>query len=209
MQPSACREGRRHRSSHQMQSHPGRLPAAEVTTVIEHGRRRRDRRPARAALPFVIRPLEPLPSCSRARAACPETTTPPTVTTPPASTARPSAAGSTAPGGSGDSSSASPLQPEPGTTAAAVSRSDREVGAPSDWTVWQVERLVLAVTAGMEPSEDRCIPSSTVSFLPPLDANGETLSALAVFIESGAVGPLVVRLTPWKCQTTAPGTGRS
>ncbi len=87
-------------------------------------------------------------------------------------------------------------EPSPGTTAAAaadVSRSDLDVGAPEGWTVWQVDRLVLAVPPGFEPSADNSIPSSTVTFVPPPNDDGETLGALAVFVETGAVGPLAVR----------------
>lgn len=87
-------------------------------------------------------------------------------------------------------------EPDPGTTVAAaaeVTRSDLDVGAPSGWTVWQVDRLVFAVPPGMEPSEDNSIPSSTVTFVPPPNDDGETLGALAVFVETGAVGPLAIR----------------
>jgi hypothetical protein len=68
------------------------------------------------------------------------------------------------------------------------------VGAPEGWTVWQVDRLVLAVPAGMTPRrEGEGIPSSSVTFLPEPDEDGEVRAALAVFVETGAVGPLAVR----------------
>jgi hypothetical protein len=117
----------------------------------------------------------------------------------------PAAAGSTGPAstgegttGPGSEATVTPTQePEPGTTQGAEASAvpvELDVGAPEGWTVWQVDRLVLAVPPGMTPAgEGEGIPSSSVTFLPEPDEDGEVRAALAVFVETGAVGPLAVR----------------
>lgn len=94
------------------------------------------------------------------------------------------------------SSQPAPSEPQPGTTVAPAAEavpSDLDVGAPADWNVWQVDRVVFALPGDFEPSTDRRIPSASTSFFSPLNADGETVAGAAVFIETGAVGPLEIR----------------
>jgi len=117
----------------------------------------------------------------------------------PTSAAEPTAArtdaSSTVPPREATAEPSASVEPEPGTTAAAAAEavpSDLDVGAPEGWRTWQVDRVVFALPEALEPSTDRNIPSASVSFFSPLQA-GETVSGAAVFVETGAVGPLSVR----------------
>ncbi|MEJ5913011.1 hypothetical protein [Pseudokineococcus sp. 1T1Z-3] len=80
-----------------------------------------------------------------------------------------------------------------GTLEVQARESDLDVGAPSGWRTWEVADLVMAVPAEWEPSYDRGLPGSSVTFLPPQSSDDETLGAVAVFVENSALGPLALR----------------
>lgn len=94
----------------------------------------------------------------------------------------------------------SPERPEPSTTPDAgadaevvVERLGSVAEAPQGWQGWQVGGLVFAAPPGLEPSDDLRIGGSTVTLVPAPNADGETLGALAVFVETAAQGPLQLR----------------
>lgn len=72
-------------------------------------------------------------------------------------------------------------------------RVDTDLGAPEGWQSWQVGQLVFAAPRTFEPNDELTLSGSTVTLTPAPSEDGETLGALAVYVEDAALGPLDVR----------------